>query len=239
MVWGEAANYRDDCKKVFACKDSPDIFGYYGHVLVPQKVLPQLEETPILATYDTSEKRHSALRTLAESCVNALPATHRAEFGIVHASRDGVEMKSAFRLWHLHWTAQDEWIDEEIAIGYDSVPLIECGSGARVVRNKTDASKIELGVVSRAVFTGFCDGLASDGDPFTGGVPQLVGLRRHGMGMHFGIVYGGKRYYRGDDRISFLDPLDVQWKNELFENCSAITGARLSNAQLQPRLKKR
>jgi hypothetical protein len=227
--------YRDDGRKVFACKDTPDIFGYYGDVIVPSEVLSSVEDSWKLVDFETSEKRHSMLGSLVKSHVNA-GVNPVGEFGIVHASRDGLEMKSAFRLWHIHWKSP-RWFDDEIAIGTNSELLIDLGSGARVVSNNTNASKAELGEVSRAVFTGFCDGLVSGEDPFSGGAPQLVGLWRHGMGRHFGLIYRGKKYFRGIESPS-LDTPDLHWKNELFENCSPKTLAQMPDAQAQPRLRK-
>lgn len=237
ISWSGSADHWDCGAKVFACKESPDIFGYYGDVLVPSMVLPRLAESSLLSANDDSGTRHSALYALVKSSAEALPACRKVDFGVVHASRYGEGLKSQYRLWHLRWSPIHGWSDTEIPIGPDSALLIHLGSGERVVRNNAASSQAELGVVSRSVFTGFCDGLTSGEDPNSGGAPQLAGLYRHGGGRHFGIVHCGRKYYRGIESPS-LDLPDLQWKNELFENCDPITGARLPGAQAQPRLRK-
>ncbi len=237
LSWPGSPGHWDCGVKVFACKESADIFGYYGDVLVPSMVLPRLAEAPVLSDNDGSDTRHSTVYALVKSSADVLPVSRKFEFGIVHASRHGKRMKSQYRLWHLRWSSIAGWSDVEVPIGPDSALLIHLGSGKRVIRNNTTSSQAELGVVSRGVFTGFCDGLTSSDDPTSGGAPQLVGLYRHGAGRYFGIVYYGRKYYRGIESPS-LDLPDLQWKNELFENCDPQTGARLPGAQAQPRLRK-
>jgi hypothetical protein len=68
-------------------------------------------------------------------------------------------------------------------------------------------------------------------DPRSGGPLQLVGLYRQGCGMHFGVIFQGKSYYRGVDAISLTLP-DLEWRNELFERCDP-SGQRLVGAQAQ------
>jgi len=237
LSWPGSSGHWDCGVKVFACKESADIFGFYGDVLVPSTVLPRLAEAPVLSGNDGSDTRHSAVYALVKSSSDALPVSRKSEFGIVHASRHGKGMKSQYRLWHLRWSSIAGWSDVEVTIGPDSALLIHLGTGKRVTRNNIISSQAELGVVSRGVFTGFCDGLTSGEDPASGGAPQLVGLYRHGAGRHFGIVYCGRKYYRGIESPSLGLP-DLQWKNELFENCDPLTRARLPGAQAQPRLRK-
>ena len=145
ISWSGSADHWDCGAKVFACKESPDIFGYYGDVLVPSMVLPRLAESSLLSANDDSGTRHSALYALVKSSAEALPACRKVDFGVVHASRYGEGLKSQHRLWHLRWSPIHGWSDTEIPIGPDSALLIHLGSGERVVRNNTASSQAELG----------------------------------------------------------------------------------------------
>jgi len=237
LSWPRSSGHWDYGVKVFACKESADIFGYYGDVLVPSMVLPRLAEASVLSDNVGSDTRHSTVHALVKSAADVLPVSRKFEFGIVHASRHGKGMKSQYRLWHLRWSSIAGWADAEEPMGSNSALLIHLGSGGRIIRNNAASSQAELGIVSRGVFTGFCDGLTSGEDPDSGGAPQLVGLYRHGTGRHFGIVYCGRKYYRGIESPS-LDLPDLQWKNELLEDCDPLTRARLPGAQAHPRLRK-
>lgn len=236
LSWPGSTDFWDCGSKVFACPSSPDIFGFYGDVLVPSMVLPRLVEAPILASVLAAAARHTIVSQMFRSCADALPSMRRSTFGILHASRDREGMDSDRVLWHLQWTLDTGWADIQVPLQDISSLTISLGTGQRVSSNYTAASRAELGAVSRAVFTGFCDGLTSCEDPFSGGPPQLVGLYRHGAGKHFGVIFQGKNYYRGIDASSIALP-DIEWRNELFERCDS-SGQCLQGAQLQPRLSK-
>jgi len=189
-----ASHYRDDCRKTFACSGSPDIFGYYGDVAVPLASLTRIEASSALAGLDSGDLRHSKFCALLK-VAQAQVANSGAPFGAVHVTREGRGRNSVFRLWHTHWTGRS-WQDEEIPAGDETKLLADLGSGAGFLSENIDAAQLELGNVSRAVFTGFCDSLAAKRDPKSGGAPQLVGLFRDvGMGRHFGVIFEGKPYF--------------------------------------------
>jgi hypothetical protein len=100
-------------------------------------------------------------------------------------------MNSTRLLWHTRWSSKSGWSDAPMVLEDVSALTIALGSGELVVANHQTAARSELGTFSRAVFIGFCDALVSGQDPFSGGAPQLVGLYRHGAGMHFGIFLRG------------------------------------------------
>ena len=129
-------------------------------------------------------------------------------------------MESDRLLWHLQWVPNQGWSDKQISLEATSALTISLGTGELVVANYTTASRSELGSVSRSVFVGFCDSLISGEDPLSGGPPQLAGLYRHGHGIHFGVIFQGRSYYRGIDASSLELP-DLKWRNELFERCDS------------------
>ena len=177
LSWSGSADYWDRGVKVFACPLTPDIFGFYGDVLVPSMVLPRIVEGPILAPpLSDGAERHASVYQMVRSCIDALPGRRRSTFGILHASRDGEGQASNRLLWHTQWNPKNGWSDTPIPLEDVSALTVSAGSGEFVVSNHTSAARTELGAVSRSVFTGFCDGLISGDDPHSGGPPQLDGL---------------------------------------------------------------
>ena len=191
-------------------------------------VLSRIIEGPILALLPDGLARHASLYQMIRSCADALPGARRDTFGIFHASRDGKGQASNRLLWHTQWNPKNGWSDTRIPLEGVSALTVSAGSGEFVMSNHTSAARSELGAVNRNVFTGFCDGLISGDDPRSGGPPQFVGLYRQGCGMHFGVIFQGKSYYRGVDAMSLALP-DLEWRNELFERCDS-SGRRLDGA---------
>jgi hypothetical protein len=235
ISWPGSSDHCEVGVKVFASSFTPDIFGFYGDVLVPSMVLPRLVEGPLLNPLSGPQERHDELAKVLRHSSEALPVARRGAFGVLHGGRNGEGMKSTRYLWHTHWSPKQGWSDHRVEIDKVSALTIALGSGDRVVTNHQIAARSELGTFSRAVYTGFCDSLISGEDPFSGGAPQLVGLYRNGSGMHFGIIMRGGRYYRGLGAEELSVP-QIEWRNELFERCDSF-GKRIESAQAQPRLR--
>lgn len=221
--------------KVFASTLTPDIFGFYGDVLIPSMVLPRLVEGTFLDPVMSTQERHETSVQLLRQSADAVPMPRRGRFGVLHGSRDGDGMNSRRLLWHTQWSAKQGWSDDPVVLEDASALTIALGSGDLAVINHQAAAVNELGSFSRTVFTGFCDALGSRQDPNSGGAPQLVGLYRHGTGLHFGVFHRGKAYYRGLEVGNLTSPA-IEWRNALFERCDS-EGKLLAGAQAQPRLK--
>lgn len=235
ISWAGSSDRWELGAKVFASSFTPDIFGFYGDVLVPSMVLPRLVEGPLLNPLSGAQERHDELVKALRHSADTLPVARRGTFGVLHGGRNGEGMKSTRHLWHTHWAPKQGWSDSPVALGDVSALTIALGSGDRVVTNHQIAARNELGVFSRAVFTGFCESLTSGEDPSSGGAPQLVGLYRNGSGMHFGTILRGRCYYRGLESAELSVP-QIEWRNELFERCDS-SGKRIEGAQAQPRLR--
>jgi hypothetical protein len=233
ISWPGSSDHWELSAKVFASSFTPDIFGFYGDVLVPSMVLPRLVEGPLLNPLSGAPERHDELVKALRHSSDSLPVARRGAFGVLHGGRNGEGMKSTRHLWHTHWSLKQGWSDHPVELDNVSALTIALGSGDRVVTNHQIAARSKLGTFSRAVFTGFCDSLISGEDPFSGGAPQLVGLYRNGSGMHFGIILRGKHYYRGLEAEPLSVP-QIEWRNELFERCDSC-GKRIEGAQAQPR----
>lgn len=87
LSWSGSADYWDRGVKAFACPLTPDIFGFYGDVLVPSMVLPRIVEGPLLAPpLPDGAERHASVYQMVRSCIDGLPGMRRSTFGILHAS---------------------------------------------------------------------------------------------------------------------------------------------------------
>ena len=87
----------------------------------------------------------------------------------------------------------------------------------------------------RAVFSAFHDAIMSGADDSSGGPPQVVGLYREGPARVFGYVRGGRRYVLGSEAPLSGGACGITWFNGTFERCDPLTGAKLPEAQRQPR----
>lgn len=237
IVWPNSSDIWDYGRKVYTSPASGDILGFYGDVLLPSMLLPVFAESPIFRDEETSHARHELVNELFIDHFAHLPRGRRGTFGILHGSRQGIGDAAQVFLWHTGWQISGGWFDNEevLSASGPSGLQISLGSGEISTGNYVRYARAELGFHSRSVFTGFCDALASGLEESVGGAPQLVGLYRQGAAMHFGISYGGSRYFRGLP-ITSVPQLDIQWKNELFENCDPMTGRLKEGEQAQPRL---
>ena len=145
-------------------------------------------------------------------------------------------MDSDFLLSILTYSAvKRDWALDIVAMPEGSASLTVAGTGAEEVRMALDHwNRSPAANTSRAVFSAFCEALASGGDSLSGGPPQLVGLQRIGPGRSFGIVANNQRYLSGADVHSdeYANLNGVDWFNEQFERVNPATRKRLAGAQV-------
>jgi hypothetical protein len=227
-------------RKVFASYHYPDILGYCGEVLFTSQVLGQiisLIDTDTLFQSDsTPESKFRIISTMLKDAHSTYPQELRRAFSIIHCSRQGSGMSSSFELFELSWEPVKGWQTRSIPMPLKSDVAAIYGSGSRKILESVQRWKqSEVGGTSRSVFSAFCDSLATDSDPATGGAAQLVGVYRQYPAKLFGVIYKRHRFLHGlcVDKSPYLGA--VEWFNELFERCSWETMNRLDDAQPQPR----
>jgi hypothetical protein len=240
ITWGKAATWNYG-KKVFASASSPDLFGYTGDVLFPFIFLSQISDYIRVSkwtSFNVEEKHEQFLRFL-ESALESYPETRRNAFSLLHCSREHSGMNSRFHLWETRWAPPNAWFDYKHHLPEESSLIAALGSGKETVvelDQKWRAS--DAGGTSRAVFSAFCEAISSNQDWRSGGPPQLVGLYRRGSGEQFGIIHEGGRHLSGLlVTLEIASVLRVEWRNNLFERCDAMSMKLKSGAKRHARPK--
>jgi hypothetical protein len=242
ISWGTAAQY-DHGRKLFACRNSADIFGYCGDVLFPSIVLAQIiemadsgllfdpDDDPVLRSDAVTQKLKHQFATYPRDVsgmnVNSLD--------VLHASRRKEGPEFECRL--LTWTRAAGWRSDAVTLPTHSDVLFARGSGARDFTQRYNAyQKGPNADTSRSVFHCFCDSLLNSSLPSVGGAPQLVGLIRkpESVGQQFGVISSSQRYLLGACVDELMNFDRIEWRNELFEICDGKTCQRKPRAQPQP-----
>jgi hypothetical protein len=242
ISWGDRAKF-DYGRKVFGCKNSPDIFGYCGDVLFPSIVLNQIvdiaDQGLLFENNWTCKEKFQAVIDKVIQIFNSYPKEVENittdTLQIIHASRD--ENQNFFCQKMVWSKSTQKWKGETVEFKDHSDKLFILGSGKLEFLEKfKDYAEGDNQKTSRAVFHCFTDTLKNIKDKYCGGAPQLVGLYRKDNAKFFGIIHENKRYLHGvqvDDLINFNN---VEWRNDLFEVCDGTTMKRKKNAQQQPNL---
>lgn len=234
ISWADSHRW-DSGRKTFASADAPYVFGYCGDVLFPSMVLPAVLEQ--FAAGAVSARPRSAFGEIASRIRQlwlSYPEQEHRDFSIIIAARSGEGMTAGFELALLTFQASDRtWDVREVPMPPASASLLIAGSGASQIRAAEELWQESAHAnTSRAVFSAFCESMQGEGDPLTGGAPQLVGLHRKANGKNLGVVFGGQRYLSGTliPRQSAAMST-TQWFNELFERVDGGRMGKLPKAQ--------
>ena len=119
ISWGKTAKF-DFGKKVFGCKNSPDIFGYCGDVLFPSIVLNQLidiaDQGLLFGDDWTCEQKSQAVIKKLIQSFNNYPKEVRGiaadSLEVIHCSRDN---NANFYCKKMKWTkSTNKWTGETL-----------------------------------------------------------------------------------------------------------------------------
>ncbi len=237
ISWNRTMTW-DYGRKLFASKQFPDVMGYCGVALFPSQVLSQIMDLIdgglLFEAGDDPGARLDKVSRLIATSFEGYPE-NSSEFTIVHGTREGLGMDSAFHVFLLS-RESGGWTRERLDLPTQSAAIRFLGSGREPLRRwDTIWSRTKEAGTSRMVFGAFCDALLSAEDPYTGGVPQLVGLYRKGPASDFGVLFKGQRHLLGLPAIESDLLSAVEWRNALFERCDWRTGQRLPGAQRHDR----
>jgi hypothetical protein len=157
ITWQPGGSEWNFGKKLFASRNSADVFGYCGDVLFPVLFLGQLQSllnSSVLFTgHENPVQRHELIVRMMQSSMNSYPAEKRATFTILHGLRERSGLKSEFHLWKTEWNNENnKWSDTNLPLPNESRLAIALGSGADVTKKWVVSWQRPLGGVSRAVF---------------------------------------------------------------------------------------
>ena len=221
-------------RKTFASAETAHIFGYWGDVLFPSMALPTILDELAVGIVQPKVSPFGEIGSSIRRLWTDYPRQEQRDFGIVMATRRRAGMDAVFEMAIMTFESKtDSWDIKDVAMPRSSARLHIAGSGASQVRNAGRLwEESNQSGTSRAVYSAFVEALTQGADPYSGGGPQLVGLRRIGPGIRFGTVYRGKRYLSGA-RVTqaTAQVASVEWFNELFERADGARGKRLSDAQ--------
>jgi len=242
ITWGDSAKF-DYGKKIFGCKNSPDIFGYCGDSLFPSIILSQITDMIDLGLLFTSEMScKEKAQVVIDRFIHSFKKYPSQVEGIttdslqiIHATRDE---KNDFYTQKMSWLKEtNKWTSESMLLKDHSSKVFAVGSGGPEFLEKLaiyEASS--YGRTSRAVFHCFCDTLSNIRVKSCGGAPQLAGLYRKFNGQFYGVINKRKRYFSGL-QIEKNHNLDVlEWRNELFEICNPKSMKIKLGAKRRPNL---
>lgn len=239
ISWGGTIKF-DYGRKVFGCRNSPDIFGYCGDVLFPSIVLNQIVDIAdhgllFEPSWNCEQKFQAFTNKLIQSFKNypASASVMDKTFQIIYASRD--QEQNFFCKKMEWWKTTNKWTTDVIEFKDHSDKLFILGSGRTEFLEKFKRyAESENQKTSRAVFHCFTDTLDNIKDVYCGGAPQLVGLYRIGNARFFGIINKGKRYLHGVEVDDLINLNNVEWRNNLWEVCDGNTMEIKKSAKRQP-----
>lgn len=245
ISWGGSTNY-DFGKKVFACKNYPEIFGYCGDVLFPVMMLSQVVDSIdcdllFSSNLTCKEKTRLVMKRMAESFKrypSEVENIVKPSFEILHCSRDINQKFSCYKItWEKNRTRK--WSLREVKASRVSDKAFILGNGAKEFEKKLKLyMESKNAKTSRSLFQCFCHTLADIEDKSCGGAPQLSGIYRKpdSGGRLYGIIWKKKRFFEGMQVDNY--PKDkfnaIEWRNELFEICDGKTKRKKNGAQSQP-----
>lgn len=237
ITWGKPSERWDAGQKTFVSPNSPDIFGYCGDayfipIIMGQIVNSSFSEAVGLSELSASD-RHTLILNLVKSSIEKVVTSTISDLSFFHGAREDEFMNSTFHLWKSTYIVKEKtWKDSKFYLDHKSYLVTLDGSGRQNIEEfEKKTQTTPAGSTSRAAIQAFCGSLASGGDPFSGGAPQLVGLWRKENARQFGFWWNEKRYINGMELPNTADHTKVDWFNKLFERCNGLDGNILPGAQ--------
>lgn len=233
-------------RKVFACKNSADIFAYCGDVLFSSLALARVVEMAdnglLYEPNADSNQRFEAVNHHLMKLVSYYPSSALGyDVQMYHISRDH---GGKFHFYEYSYNTTKGWKSSEMETDLSKSGVIFAG-GIGKKRFEDLYIQYQAGInsdTSRNIFQCFCDCLKHKEPVMCGGAPQLVGLYRVAPsakgairnGMNYGIIWNGSRYYLGSE-VDKPENYDIiRWYNDCFEICDCETMRRKQNAMIQP-----
>lgn len=238
ISWQSKQQRWDAGRKLFHCRDWPDIFGYVGEVLFPSMVLGQIIDAAdnhlLFEESDNAEKRHLKVLETFRHSFGRRSNSVNFDFSVLHFSRDHSGPRAKFHLWRIDFSSSTSaWTDHEIAVSHDRSSLLSIlgsGTGSFRTQSRKWETSSQAGT-SRAIFSALCNSIGSGTDPYSGGVPQLAGMYHTRLPRPFGVVLAGQRYFHGLPIVNVVEGKSIEWRDGLFQRIDGKTLHVVGGAQ--------
>jgi hypothetical protein len=241
ITWGSQHHRWDAGRKLFACRNSPDLFGYAGDVVFPCLCLSQVVDAldnGLLVTEEASpSERADAVYNAIQTSFGRRHNVIERDFTIFHATRENEGVNTNFHFWSIEFISESKtWSRTEVLIGDRTNIVKSAGSGGKSAEQHAAlwTSYLDPGL-SRSIFSGFCDHLEKKEDPLSGGAPQLVGLYLKGPAKNFGIVSGGQPFLYGLPVVPNMSSASLEWRDTLLQRVDGQTLKLVSGSQRHAR----
>jgi hypothetical protein len=222
-------------QKLFTSSKYPLILGYCGDVFQSNQLIQRIISV-IDADYIISEDDsiHTIIKAI-ENEFSKTPPLNKQDVQILLGYRTGSGMSAEFWAVIYKYSKTNGWRTTILDLPKTSDLIDSLGSGSAIYKSIYSTWKqSDIERTSRSVFSSFCSYLTDCKDGSSSPPPQLVGLYRKGPAILFGIVFQGRRYLAGMETGVGKSHSTVQWRNEYFEVCDALTMKRKEGAQRQP-----
>lgn len=243
LSWSQEGARWDFGRKIFWCKNTPDVFGFAGDVVTQSTILSQVCEIFDYATIEivpaSAESRHRFFVDLAKSAVGALKGVVMQETDVLHGLREEEGGGCSFRLWRTRFAPlTGTCTDDEMKFSPrglksrhdDPGQFFSAGSGSDKHRNHWQRRIKEAGDTSRSVFRALVDVIDKGEDARTGGLPQIVSLGRTGFPKPVGVSINDARSVCGMPLGESGAGGTIEWRDENFQFLKPQTLLRKSNA---------
>lgn len=229
ITWGSVTRRWEAGRKIFAPLKEPHIFGYCGDVVFPSLVLGQIISA---IDYGILFSKESSAEEKNEIVFESIKTSHKRrhnvpenDFEILHVFRTQDWPSTTFAAWVISYVAAtDLWNCSQISLPSTTGIVKAMGSGASAA--KTHAStwnRSDVGGTSRAIFSAFCDAVASGNDPLTGGSVQVYALYTENEPRPLGYVDSGLRFLHGLQLASCSSAANIEWRDRLFQRVNPMT----------------
>lgn len=237
-------------KKLYACQNRPEMFGFCGDVTFCANVLRQIVDmidagVMFKVGYSPQLKAQTILNFIKRNFEDFPIENLRLPIEILYCFRSKGGKKARFYCYIIS-CKNNQWEFNEVSLRKRqndkniSYYICKMGTGSRDLENEVnDYIYKKKNGFSRGMFTAFCNTLGKNIEDMTyGGAPQLVGIYRKpdSPAINFGVVYKDKKYIAGQEVINYdsIRISEMEWRNDLFEIVDPITNQRKEGAKAQP-----
>ena len=244
ISWTAYGKVYDMGKKVYACKDYPEIFCFCGDVDFPtgtlQSLIAEIDNGLLFDANSPFDQKKAMIADFVRQSLQQYPKdVLRQTFKIYYASCIG----NSFYMAKFAYDGND-YLVEDVDLPAQSTKVFSDGSGKELFETlwgEADRDCVNEQNTSRNVYNCFSHTIDEASKYpkdrnlcMVGGAPQLVGLYRKSGTKLFGIVKNGERYIQGR-RVDFNPCLNnIEWRNDNFERVNPQTMELLNGAQPQP-----